>query len=196
VSDAIEIFREHGGQMRMSEALAAGLSRYALYKMLDSGQLERVSRGVYRLSDVPLVSDPDLAVVTGRVPRAVVCLVSALAFHELTTQVPHAVWIAVPRGADTPRLDHPPLLVHRFAREAYEAGVEEHVLDGVTVRVYGPEKTLADLFKFRNRIGLDVVLEALDLYLERGRPDVAALMKYARICRVAQVMRPYLEAKL
>jgi hypothetical protein len=89
------------------------------------------------------------------------------------------------RGADTPRVDHRPLLVHRFAREAYEAGVEEHVLDGATVRVYGSEKTLADLFKFRNRVGLGVVLEALDMYLERGRPDVAALMKYARICRVA-----------
>lgn len=182
--------------MRMSEALAAGLSRYALYKMLDSGQLERISRGVYRLTDLPSVSDPDLLVIAVRVPRAVVCLVSAIAFHGLTTQVPHAVWIALPRSAETPRLDHPPLLVHRFAWEAYEAGVEEHVLDGVTVRVYGPEKSLADLFKFRNRVGLDVVLEALDLYLERGRPDVAVLMQYARICRVAQVMRPYLEAKL
>jgi predicted transcriptional regulator of viral defense system len=196
VSDAEAVFREHGGQMRMSEALAAGLTRYALYKMLDSGQLERISRGVYRLTDLPSVSDPDLAVVAVRISKAVVCLVSALAFHGLTTQVPHAVWIALPRGADTPRLDHPPLLVHRFAREAYEAGVEEHVLDGATVQVYGAEKTLADLFKFRNRVGLDVVLEALDLYLERGRPDVAALMEYARICRVAQVMRPYLEAKL
>ncbi|MDT3681390.1 MAG: type IV toxin-antitoxin system AbiEi family antitoxin domain-containing protein, partial [Truepera sp.] len=98
------VFRQHGGQMRMSEALAAGVSRYRLYRMLDDGVLERVSRGVYRLAELPAISDPDLAVVALRVPRAVVCLVSALAFHDLTTQVPHAVWIALPRGVDTPRL--------------------------------------------------------------------------------------------
>lgn len=190
------VFRQHGGQMRMSEALAAGLSRYRLYRMLDDGVLERVSRGVYRLAELPAISDPDLAVVALRVPRAVVCLVSALAFHDLTTQVPHAVWIALPRGVDTPRLDHPPLSVHRFAPDAFEAGVEIHELDGVEVKVYGAEKTLADVFKFRNQVGLDVVLEALELYAGRRRRDVEALLEYARICRVERVMRPYLEALL
>lgn len=190
------IFRDHGGQMRMSEALEAGISRYALYRMLDEGVVERVSRGVYRLVDLPPLGDPDLAVVALRIPGAVVCLVSALAFHELTTQVPHAVWIALPRGSRTPRLEHPPLSVHRFARAAYEAGIETHGVDGVPIRVYGPEKTLADLFKFRNRVGMDVVLEALELYSERARTDVGALLEYARVCRVERVMRPYLEATL
>ncbi len=182
--------------MRMSEALEAGISRYALYRMLDEGVVERVSRGVYRLVDLPPLSEPDLAVVALRIPKAVVCLVSALAFHELTTQVPHAVWIALPRNARTPRLDHPPLSVHRFARSAYEAGVEMHHVDGVPIRIYGAEKTLADLFKFRNRVGIDVALEALELYAERHRPDVGALLDYARVCRVERVMRPYLEAVL
>ena len=180
----------------MSEALEAGISRYALYRMLEEGVVERVSRGVYRLVDLPPLGDPDLAVVALRVPKAVVCLVSALAFHELTTQVPHAVWIALPRASQTPRLDHPPLSVHRFARAAYEAGVETHDVGGVPIRIYGPEKTLADLFKFRNRIGMDVVLEALESYAEQKRPDVGALLEYARVCRVERVMRPYLEATL
>lgn len=194
--DPVAVFKEHGGQMRMSEALAAGVSRYRLYRMLEAGVLERVSRGVYRLAELPAVSDPDLAVVALRVPRAVVCLVSALAFHALTTQVPHSVWIALPRGMDTPQLDHPPLSVHRFAPEAYWAGVEVHELDGVKVRVYGAEKTLADAFKFRSQVGMDVVLEALELYAGRRRRDVQALLEYARVCRVERVMRPYLEALL
>lgn len=190
------IFREFGGRMRMSEALEAGISRYALYRMLDEGVVQRVSRGVYRLVDLPPLSDPDLAVVALRIPNAVVCLVSALAFHERTTQVPHAVWIALPRKASTPRLDHPPLSVHRFARVAYEAGVETHYVDEVPIRIYGAEKTLADLFEFRSRVGMDVVLEALELYTERKRPDVGALLEYARMCRVERPMRPYLEAML
>jgi predicted transcriptional regulator of viral defense system len=196
VIDPVTVFKAHGGQMRMSEALAAGVSRYRLYRMLDDGVLERVSRGVYRLTELPPISDPDLAVVALRVPRAVVCLVSALAFHDLTTQVPHAVWIALPRGADTPRLDHPPLSVHRFGPDAFEAGVEVHELDGVEVKVYGAEKTLADVFKFRNQVGMDVALEALGLYAGRRRRDVEALLEYARICRVERLMRPYLEALL
>lgn len=194
--DPEAVFREHGGQMRMSEALEAGLSRYRLYRMLDDGVIERVSRGVYRLTELPPISDPDLAVVALRVPRAVVCLVSALAFHDLTTQVPHAVWISLPRGADTPQLDHPPLSVHRFAPDAYEAGVEVHELDGVEVKVYGAEKTLADVFKFRNQVGMDVALEALESYAARRRRDVQAVLEYARVCRVERVMRPYLEALL
>lgn len=194
--DPETVFREHGGQMRMSEALEAGLSRYRLYRMLDDGVIERVSRGVYRLTELPPISDPDLAVVALRVPRAVVCLVSALAFHDLTTQVPHAVWISLPRGANTPRLDHPPLSVHRFAPDAYEAGVEVHELDGVEVKVYGAEKTLADVFKFRNQVGMDVALEALESYAARRQRDVQAVLEYARVCRVERVMRPYLEALL
>lgn len=194
--DPVTVFKAHGGQMRMSEALAAGVSRYRLYRMLDDGVLERVSRGVYRLTELPPISDPDLAVVALRVPRAVVCLVSALAFHDLTTQVPHAVWIALPRGTDTPRLDHPPLSVHRFAPDAFEAGVEVHELDGVEVKVYGAEKTLADVFKFRNQVGMDVALEALESYAARRRRDVQTVLDYARVCRVERVMRPYLETLL
>lgn len=195
--DSVEqIFTEHGGLMRMSEALAAGVSRSELYAMLDEGVIERVSRGVYRLAQLPTIGNPDLVVVAVRAPKAVVCLVSALALHDLTTQVPHAVWIALPRGSRAPSLEYPPLSVHRFAPAAYEAGVERHQLDGFEVKVYSPEKTLADVFKFRNRVGMDIALEALDLYSERKRRNVQALLEYARVCQVENVMRPYLEAVL
>ncbi|HOX25603.1 MAG TPA: type IV toxin-antitoxin system AbiEi family antitoxin domain-containing protein [Candidatus Krumholzibacteria bacterium] len=189
-----DLFRDHGGQLRMSEAIRLGMSRYMLYELRARGVIEQVSRGIYRLVDLPPIGYPDLVTVALRVPRGVVCLVSALAFHELTTQVPHEVSLAIPRGSRPPRLDHPPTRVYRFGAEAFAAGVEEHRLDEVPVRVYCPEKTLADAFKFRNRIGMDLVQEALKFYRARRRPDFDAVLHYARICRVDRVMRPYLEA--
>lgn len=178
----------------MSEALARGISRYALYSLLDEGIIEQVSRGVYRLADSPPIGNPDLVTVSLRFPNAVVCLVSALAWHELTTQIPHAVSIAVPRDSRPPSLDYPPIEVHRFSGEAYSAGVETHRVDGVKVKVYSPEKTLADCFKFRNKIGMDIVLESLKLYKARKKFNLAKLLKYAETCRVDKVIRPYLEA--
>jgi predicted transcriptional regulator of viral defense system len=189
-----DLFRENGGRLRMSEAIGLGMSRYMLYALRDRGVIEQVSRGIYRLVDLPPIGNPDLVTVTLRVPGGVVCLVSALAFHELTTQVPHEVSLAIARGSRTPRLVHPPLRVYRFGSEAFAAGIDEHHLDGVPVRIYCPEKTLADSFKFRNRIGMDVVLEALKSYRARRRLDFDAVLHYARVCRVDQVMRPYLEA--
>ena len=125
-----------------------------------------------------------------------VCLISALAYHELTTQVPHAVHVALPRTARLPRLTYPPLQVYRFSSAAFEAGIDTHVIDNVSVRVYGPEKTLADCFKYRNKIGLDVAIEALRSYCgHRGaRPQM--VLEYARTCRVEKVVRPYLEASV
>lgn len=180
----------------MSEAIGHGMTRYMLYALRDRGVIEPVSRGVYRLADLPPMGNPDLVTVRLRFPNAVVCLVSALAFHNITTQVPHEVSVAVPRGSRAPSLDYPPVRTHRYSREAYEPGIETHHIDGVTVRIYSPEKTLADCFKFRNRIGMDVVLEALKLHRERNGFDLRTLLNCARTCRVEQVMRPYLEVLL
>lgn len=192
-----EIFREHGGQLRMSEALRYGISRYTLYKMRDSGALEQVSRGIYRLVDLPPISQPDLVTVSLRFPKAVVCLISALSFHEMTTQIPRAVSVAVPRNARMPSLDYPPVQAYKFSAEAFEAGIERHQIDGTTVQVYSPEKTLADCcFKYRNKLGMDVVLEALKRYRSERKVKRDALIKYARVCRVEKVMRAYLEASL
>ena len=193
---AVQVFRQHGGLMRTSEAMCAGVNPATLYELRDAGVLVRVARGLYRLREREPLSNPDLAIVGARVPAAVICLISALDWYDLTTQIPHEIHIALPKSARRPRLEWPPVHVHKFSDPAYSAGVEVHEVDGVPVRIYNPEKTLADCFKFRNQVGLDVVLEALRKYLRRGRPKVEELLEYARICRVRRVMRPYLEALL
>lgn len=192
----LEIFGQHGGQLRMSEALSQGISRYMLYSLLDRGLIERVSRGVYRLADLPPIGNLDLVTVALRFPKAVICLVSALAYHGLTTQIPHEVTIAVPRNSRVPSLDFPPVRTHKFSEPAFYAGIEEHQIDGVSVRIYSPEKTLADCFKFRNKIGMDIVLEALKSYKSSKRSELDTVLKYAKICRVEKAIRPYLEATL
>lgn len=180
----------------MSEALAAGMTRYTLYSLRDRGVIEQVSRGVYRLAELPVIGNLDLVTVALRIPDAVICLISALAFHGLTTQIPHQVSFALPRSSRFPVIDFPPTDPHRFADAAYKAGAEEHLLDGVKVQIYCAEKTLADCFKFRNRVGMDVVLEALRLYRNHKQFNPGKLLHYARICRVDNVMKPYLEALL
>lgn len=190
---AIDVFRRSGGLLRMSEAVHAGISRKTLYAMRDEGVLERLSRGVYRLASLPGLEAPDLVTLATRVPSGVVCLVSALAFHELTTQVPHAVDVAIARGTEKPRIDYPPINVYWFSRQAFAAGIETPTVDGRTIRIYGAEKSLADVFKYRNKIGMDVVLEALRNW-RRRRANVDRLLEYGRVCRVDRIMRPYLEA--
>ena len=190
---ARRLIGEKGGIVRTGEALRTGIHPRTLYELRDTGELEQVSRGVFRLSVREPIYNPDLVIAALRIPHGVICLISALAFHEITTQIPHAVSVALRKGAESPRIDHPPVSIHRFSDAAYRAGIEEHVIDGVKVRVYSPEKTLADCFKYRNKIGMDVVLEALKLCMAR-RINMDKLFKYAKVCRVANVMRPYLEA--
>ena len=192
--DATEIFRSNGGTIRMSDAVRAGISRRTLYEMRDAGVLERLSRGVYRLASLPGLSAPDLVAIASRVPGGVICLISALAFHELTTQVPHAVDVAIARGSEKPRINYPPVRVYWFSGDAFGSGIETHTIGGSQVHVYCAEKSIADAFKYRNKIGLDVALEALRTWRSQRRPNVDRLLEFARICRVERVMRPYLEA--
>lgn len=192
----IEIFRKHGGQLRMSEALMHGMTRYMLYMLRDKGIIEQVTRGVYRLVGLPPISNSDLVTVSLRFPNSVACLISALSYHNITTQIPHAVSVAVQRDSRIPSLDHPPIQAHRFSDEAYKAGIENHIIDGVPVKIYTPEKTLADCFKFRNKIGMDVVIEALKFYRSRQKFNLEKLLEYADLCRVKKIMTPYLEAIL
>jgi len=184
-----------GGMVRMSDALRLGISRKTFYAMRDTGVLEQLSRGLYRLRDLPPLGSPDLVTVATRVPEGVICLVSALSFHELTTQVPHEVNVAIERRKkNPPRIDYPPVRVFKFSGAAFRQGIEIHKIDGVPVRIYSAEKTIADSFKFRNKLGMDVVLEALWLWRRRSRRDVESLLQHARHCRLERVMRPYLEA--
>jgi predicted transcriptional regulator of viral defense system len=193
---AIEKFKIHGGQLRMKQAIDNGISRRMLYTMRDAGVIEQVTRGIYRLSDMAPISNPDLVTVALRFPKSVVCLISALSLHEITTQIPRAVSIAVSRKSRLPYLEYPKIDAHRFSGDAFSKGVEKHLVEGIPVLVYSVEKTLADCFKFRNQIGMDVVLEALKFYRSRKKLKVDELMHFAKICRVASVMRPYLEASL
>jgi predicted transcriptional regulator of viral defense system len=193
---AKRIFRNRGGMLKTSEALSAGIHPRTLYEMQRSGILDQLTRGLYRLADLPPLGNPDLVSVSLKIPDGVLCLISALAYHEITTQVPHEVYVALERGTETPRLNHPPLRVFWFSGQSFTAGIEKHKIDGVPARIYSPEKTIADCFKYRNKIGLDIAIEALKLYQERKRFKRDDLVKFSQVCRVGQIMRPYLEALL
>jgi predicted transcriptional regulator of viral defense system len=196
ISAALDHFRAHGGILRTREALEAGIHPRTLYALRDSGRIELLSRGLYRLADAPSLGNPDLVTVALKIPNGVLCLISALAWHELTTQIPHEICVAIPRGAEPPRLSFPPVRYFWFSGSAYSEGIEMQEVDGVPVRIYSREKTLADCFKHRNRIGLDTVLESLRTYRNQGRVNVESLLHYAEICRVKRVIQPYLEAVL
>jgi predicted transcriptional regulator of viral defense system len=191
---AKKIFLDQHGLLRTDQAIQLGIAPRTLYAMREAGQLIQESRGVYRLAEVSFDSQIDLAHVALRVPKGVICLISALAFHELTTQIPHAIYLALPNQAERPRLEYPRLRLFWLSVKPYTSGIEEHMIEGVTVRIYGVEKTIADCFKFRNKIGLDVALEALREALRYKRCSVDGLLRYAQIDRVERIIRPYLEA--
>ncbi|MBI3920620.1 MAG: type IV toxin-antitoxin system AbiEi family antitoxin domain-containing protein [Armatimonadetes bacterium] len=191
---ARQLFERQHRPMRTAESLAAGIHPRTLYSLCDRGLLVQLSRGVYCLAEQAEEMTPDLVAAAIRVPRGIVCLISALAFHEITTQVPHEVHLALPKGVKPPRLDFPPVRSFVFGERSYEAGIEIHRAAKVEIKVYSAAKTVADCFKFRNRIGLDVALEALRLCRQRKRTSPAEFIEHARICRVERVMMPYLEA--
>ena len=193
---AQKVFRHHGGVLRMSEALKANVHRRMLYSMLEAGIIEKLDRGLYRLADLPPLGNPDLVSVSLRIPNGVICLISALAYHEVTTQIPHEVYVALERGSEAPRLAHPPIRVFWFSGAAFTQGIRAHKIDGVSVRIYSPEKTIADCFKYRNKIGLDTAIEALKLHRQKKHFKSEEVMRFARVCRVEKVIRPYLEALL
>lgn len=182
------------GLLRASDLHAIEAPRIVLTRLTAAGLLDRVGRGLYRLPGQPGSEHEGLAAVATKVPQAVFCLLSALQFHELTTQLPRQVWIAMPRGSHAPRLDHPPIKMVQMTGEVYAEGVETVDRDGVELRVYGVAKTVADCFKHRNKIGLDVALEALKEVRAKRLATADELWRYAKLCRVANVMRPYLEA--
>jgi predicted transcriptional regulator of viral defense system len=193
---AIKTFQRSGGVLRMNEALQAGIHRRMLYSMLGAGVIEQLNRGLYRLTDLPPLGNPDLVSVSLKVPSSIICLISALSYHEITTQIPHEVYVALERGTEAPRLAQPPIRVFWFSGQAFTLGIQTHKIDSVPVRIYSPEKTIADCFKYRNKIGLETAIEALKLYRGKKRFKADDLMKFARACRVEKIIRPYLEALL
>jgi predicted transcriptional regulator of viral defense system len=166
----------------------------ALARLAKAGDLERVGRGLYTKPKAKVTEHHTLVEAAVRVPHGVVCLLSALRFHKLTTQSPHEVWMAIGVSARKPKTDWPPLRIVRYSGTALTFGVEKHVIENVEVRITSREKTVADCFKYRNKVGLDVAIEALRDYLRSRRRSVDALMEAAAASRVKNVMRPYLEA--
>ena len=185
------------GVIRPRDLVAQGLRPgAALQRLVRRGQLRRYGRGLYELPDAAFTEHHSLVEVAQRVPHGVVCLLSALQFHRLGTQWPHEIWIAIDRKARRPQLESPRLRVSRFSGEALRADVETHVLEGVPVHIYGAAKTVADCFKYRHKIGLDVAIEALHDYIRKRSDTLDALWRAAQACRVANVIRPYIEASL
>ena len=182
------------GVLRASDLASTGVPRVVLARMTAGGLLERVARGLYRLPNSTGSEYESLLMVAKKVPQGVFCLLSALQFHGLTTQLPRQVWLAMPRGSHAPRIDYPPLKMVQFSGESYCEGIETHVRDQVSMRIYSAAKTVADCFKHRNKIGLDVALEALKDARAQGKASADDLWRYAKVCRVANVMRPYMEA--
>jgi predicted transcriptional regulator of viral defense system len=189
----IELARQMG-LIRPRDVEAAGVHREYLLRLYRNGELIRVGRGLYSLPDGQTSESLSLAEVAKRVPNAVICLVSALGFHHLTTQIAHSVWIAIENKKWEPTFEYPPLEIVRFSGSAFSFGVEDYEVDRITVKIYSPAKTVADCFKFRNKVGLDVALEALRETWRSRRATMDELWEAAKICRVANVMRPYLEA--
>ena len=187
-------FEKNGGILRTTEALKLGVSPRTLYEMRDANELRTLSRGVYQLSSRDVPSHPELVIVGRRLPKAVVCLISALHFHQLTTQVPHYTYVALPMGSPQPKIDYPPLDIVRLSGKCMTSGVEVYEINRTPIHIFGVAKTVADCFRFRNKIGIDVAIEALREALQSRKVTVSQISEFARINRVTNVMRPYLEA--
>ena len=182
------------GIIRAEDVETVGISRNYLYRMHKEGLLEKSAVGLYALPEAPVTENWSLVEISKRMPQAVACLISALSYHMITTQIPHEIWLAIPRGSWRPEVEYPPLNLIYVSEPAYSFGVQEHVINGVTVKIYSPAKTVADCFKFRNKVGLDVAIEALREAWRSRKVTIGELVEAAEINRVSKIMRPYLEA--
>ncbi|OGC34391.1 hypothetical protein A2462_00825 [candidate division WOR-1 bacterium RIFOXYC2_FULL_41_25] len=192
----IDFFRKKDGIVSYAEILGAGFDKSMLRKSLDSNEIQKLDRGLYQLATGVSLSNPDLAAVVIKVPKGVVCLLSALALHEATDEIPKYVDVAVARGMHTNKIKYPPVKFYYFSPQTCGIGIEKHRIGGRQIKVYSLAKTIADCFKFRNRIGLDVAREALKIAITEKGIKPQEIMRYAKICRVNTIMQPILEAML
>lgn len=188
-----DFFRSQGGMVRRGQILSDLMNAGMLRKYVDLGVIQRWERGFYYLKEDSIPCSPETIMVAKKYPQAVICLVSALSFHDMTTQVPHAIDIAIPYQSNAPKSAYPLLRTFRFRDAIYEAGMEIHDLEGAKLKVYNKEKTLVDAFRFRNRIGMDVFLEALKIYAGSHSVNLPLIHEYAALRRVARQIMPYLE---
>ena len=195
IKKVIELARKTG-VIRPKDLDKYNINRKYLYILHQKGLLERIGRGLYSSPDYVVTEHRTMVEVCKKVPNAVICLLSALNFHDLTTQLPHQIWIAINRKASFPRKSEHPVKVVCFSGKALTEGVEEHEIEGVKIRIYNPAKTVADCFKYRNKIGIDIAIEAMKSCLQSRKAKPAEIMHYARICRISSVIKPYMEAVL
>ena len=191
---ALKAFHDKGGTLRTRDLITLGVHTDALYMLRDSGRVVELGRGLYRLAETGEAEHPDLALVAARAPDAAVCLISALSYHDITTQIPSSVHLAVPRGSYHGIRLPIPVTVYRFDPKTFTKGLETHRVGGMPLKIYSPARSVVDCFKFRNKIGLDVALEALRLARQRKRVQNRELLHYARLLRVENPMSPYLQA--
>ena len=195
-SDEVLALARELGVLRVKDLSTRGIHHEHLRRLCRSGKLDRVGRGLYRLPDADVTEHATLATMAKRFPNGVICLLSALRFHGIGTQNPREVWMALCRGSAIPRNSDLPVRFMLFSEAAYKAGVEKHLVENVPVLVTNPAKTVVDCFKYRNKVGLDVALEALREALRQGKCTADDIWRYAKVCRTTNVLRPYLEAIL
>ncbi|MEW6734631.1 MAG: type IV toxin-antitoxin system AbiEi family antitoxin domain-containing protein [Acidobacteriota bacterium] len=184
------------GVIRPKDLALEGIPQQYLWYFYRQGKLQRVGRGLYLLPTKTITEHHSLAEAAKRVPRGIICLLSALRFYQLTTQSPFEVWLAIDRKAHKPISNDLPLHIVRFSGEVLSAGIAEHTIEGVRVKIYKPAKTVADCFRYRNKIGVDIAVEALRDCLKKRLATIDEIWYYAKICRVARIIQPYLEAIL
>lgn len=194
IQEAIAIFKQHRGVMRYQQAIEAGIYDRILYSLRDSGIVTLLERGLYQLQDDVELENPEWIIVAKKIPNARICLLSALAYHELTDEIPHHVHIAVPKGFSTPEIKNIPIKIYRFSPKTFESGVQLHSQNGIEFKVFSPAKTVADCFKFRNQLGLNIAIEALKRVIKDKKASLNEIVTFAKLCRVENVMQPYLEA--
>jgi predicted transcriptional regulator of viral defense system len=190
----IHYFKENGGVARFSAIKKAGFHHDFLHHLEKEKKVEKLGHGLYRLTDVSPFSNPDLVITSLQVPKGVICLISALSFHEATLEIPKHIDIAIPVGSRPNKVKYPPVRFYKFSSATWKAGIEDYPIDGHIVRVYNLAKTVADCFKFRNKIGQDVALEALKIAVSEKNINPNEIMGYAKICRVHKIIKPMLEA--
>ena len=195
-TELVDFLRKRGGVASYAEIIKAGFSKARLKAGLNSSRIQKVDRGLYRLSDGTSLSNPDLVAVSIKVPKGTVCLLSALAFHEATNEIPKYVDIAIPRGMHANKIKYPPVKFYRFAPNAWKTGIEKHGIEEHEIRVYSLAKTVADCFKFRNKIGMDVARDALKVAVTEKNIAPKEIMQHAKICRVDKIIKPILETML
>jgi len=192
----LDYFKKHGGIARFSSIIKSGFHPDTLNVLEKEGKIEKIARGLYRMAHYTFGSYPDLVITSLQAPRGIVCLVSALAFHEATNEIPRYVDIAVPTGTRANKIKYPPVRFYRFSIKTWNVGIEIHQAEGHKIKVYNLAKTIADCFKFRNRIGVNVARDALKIAIAEKGITPQDIMKYAKICRVDSIIKPILEAMI